>query len=172
MINLKRVFKAKHWHIFFAFLIFPFLQATLQGINARLDLFFHILFVVLYVGWLLLLGCGLKKISKNPGMSYRTFLAIGFGLFIVIISFRVLVLTDNIFLKRFDETFLAISMMCFIWTALVVMASFIGKSLRMIETDDDVSVNDYFEDTLALIFWPIGIWTFQPRINKIANRLN
>ncbi len=52
---------------------------------------------------------------------------------------------------------------------LAVFNSYPAKALNAVEKGTDIDINDYFGDTLALVFWPIGIWFIQPRINRIES---
>lgn len=63
-------------------------------------------------------------------------------------------------------------MLCYIIVSMVILGSFIGKNLKAIETGEEVDINDYINDILSLIFWPIGIWLFQPRISNLDRLLS
>ena len=105
-------------------------------------------------------------------MNYSLFIGVGLLLVSVLISYRILEALDILKPDVFGNTFVTLSMMCYILGSLIVLASFIGKNLKALEIGDDVDINDYFNDILSLIFWPIGIWMFQPRINRLERRLS
>ncbi len=143
-----------------------------MGINVFLDIFLYCLYIFFYIGWLLLLGAWLRGVSPNPKMNYSLFIRVVLLLVIVLISYRILEPLDILMPDAFGNTFVTLSMMCYILGSLIVLASFIGKNLKALEIGDDVEINDYFNDILSLIFWPIGIWMFQPRINRLERRLS
>lgn len=167
---MRKVIQAKHWQIFLALLIPSFLQG--MSANVFFDTFLYSLNVIFYVGWLFLLGTWLRRVSPNPKMNYPLFIGVGFALVTVLITHGILEVFYFLTLDAFDNTFAVLLMMCYILASLTVLASFIGKNLKSLEIGDDVDINDYFNDILSLIFWPIGIWMFQPRINNLARRLS
>lgn len=167
---MRKVIQAKHWQIFLALVIPSFFQG--MGTNVFFDIFLYCLHILFYIGWLLLLGAWLRGVSSNPKMNYGLFIGVGLALVSVLISYRILEALDILTPDVFGDTFVTLSMMCYILGSLIVLASFIGKNLKTLEIGDDVDINDYFNDILSLIFWPIGIWMFQPRINKLERRLS
>jgi hypothetical protein len=169
--TMNKIFQASHWQIFVAIVVLSFLQEMVSGVSDLLDTLFHIIFLVLYVGWLLLLGSRLRSISPTPQLNYHVFLFAGCTLIAIITTFRLVTLFMPDTLKMFDNTTVILSMLAYILTSLIILTSFVGKNLKVIEVGDDVDINDYFGDVVGLIFWPIGIWSFQPRINKLAQRL-
>jgi hypothetical protein len=44
---------------------------------------------------------------------------------------------------------------------------FNAKSLKSVELQRDVTFSDYAADFFLFLFFPIGIWFIQPRINRI-----
>jgi hypothetical protein len=47
---------------------------------------------------------------------------------------------------------------------------FIAKNLTKLILNRDVIINDYIINLIWLIIFPIGIWFFQPKINKLAEQ--
>lgn len=167
---MRKVIQAKHWQIFLALLILSFFQ----GMSAIgfFDIFLYSLQIFLYLGWLLLLGTWLRGVSPNPKMDYRLFIGVPFVLGSVLVTYRIVESFDTLTPDVFGNTFVTLSMMGYILGSLIVVASFIGKNLKALEIVMNVDINDYFNDILSLIFWPIGIWMFQPRINRLERRLS
>jgi hypothetical protein len=112
---------------------------------------------------------GLKSMRLNPAMNYVLFLATAIVLITVVISVRIL--HTMRLLNNFENDAIAIPMLVFILTSLIILCSYIAKNLTINEKGEDIDINDYFGDILRLIFWPIGIWNIQPRINSLTNRL-
>ena len=44
---------------------------------------------------------------------------------------------------------------------------FPGKTLKTLELGKEATFGQYFSYFLLMIFWPIGIWFIQPKLNKI-----
>ena len=53
--------------------------------------------------------------------------------------------------------------------SLAIIFSYPAKTIKRLETKGEIDINDYFGDIFRLLFWPIGIWTIQPRINKLID---
>ena len=152
-------------------IVLSFFQEMVRGGSVLLDTLLYIIPVVLYVSWLLLLGSRLRKITPSLQLNYHVFLFVGCALIAVITTFRFLALYKPDIFEMFNDTTILLSMMAYLLTSLIILTSFVGKNLKAIEVGNDIDINDYFGDVFGLIFWPIGIWTFQPRINKLAQRL-
>jgi hypothetical protein len=52
-------------------------------------------------------------------------------------------------------------------TSIAIINCFPVRLLKIIEKGDNIDINDYFGDIFLLIFWPIGIWLIQPRLNRL-----
>ncbi len=169
--TMNKIFQARHWQIFVTFVVLSFLQEMASVVSDLLDSLLYIISVVGYVGWLLFLGSRLRKISPSPQLNYRVFLFVGCTLIAFITTFRLFALFNLGILKMVENTPVLLSVMAYLLISLIILASFVGKNLKAIEIGNDIDINDYFGDVFGLIFWPIGIWTFQPRINKLAQRL-
>jgi hypothetical protein len=105
-------------------------------------------------------------------MNYRLFIVVGCALPVVLVSYGILARLDNLFSAMSGNGLSILLMMCYIFISLIVLTSFIGKNLKALEMGNDVDINDYINDILSLIFWPIGIWMFQPRINNLERRIS
>jgi hypothetical protein len=134
-------------------------------------MFFYILYILFYIGWLLVLGTGLKSIRQNAAMNYSVFVSTGFILITVVVAFRLLAMTEILDIENLGQGLTVLIMLTFILTSLMILCSYIAKNLKLNEKGDDIDINDYFGDIFLLIFWPIGIWTIQPRINRLADKL-
>ena len=169
--KLNKIFYAKHWQIFLTVLVLAFLQEIASNVSDLLETLLYVVVVTLYIGWFLLLGSRLRKISPSPQLNYRVFFSVGCTLMAFLTAVKLLSLFKADILKMFNNTTAILSIMAYLLISLIVLTSFVGKNLKAIEVGDDIDINDYFGDVVGLIIWPIGIWTFQPRINKLAERL-
>jgi hypothetical protein len=160
---IKRIFLAKHWLVF-TIIMTPSVLRKFYLLN---DTVLYLLFFVCYIGWFLLIGTGLKTIERTPVMNYKLFLATGILLVVTGVSFRILSQTQFIF----DGAIIVPIAMAGILGGLIILSSFIAKNLKVQERGNDIDINDYFGDILLLMFFPIGIWMIQPRLNKLADKL-
>jgi hypothetical protein len=72
----------------------------------------------------------------------------------------------------FDGEFSTNGLIGFIWIIYLFYAFFQfmffpGKALKSIELGTKARIGEYFGYFLLTIFWPIGIWIIQPKLNKI-----
>jgi hypothetical protein len=167
----NKIFQAKHWQIFLTAVVLSFLQEIAIFAGDFFDTLLYLISVLSYIGWLLFLGSRLWRTSQNPQLNYQLFLCVGYILMAFLISFRLLGLFNPVLLKAFEDTTVLLLTMAYLLISLIILTSFVAKNLKVIEVGNDIDINDYFGDIFGLIFWPIGIWTFQPRINKLAERL-
>ncbi len=60
----------------------------------------------------------------------------------------------------------------FLWIAYLMYAMFQfifypSKALLTVEQGTKATFRQYFKYVILMIFWPIGIWWIQPKLNKI-----
>lgn len=83
-----------------------------------------------------------------------------------LVTLRLLILFEPNFQSTLEDLGFLLVTMAYLLTSMVILTDFVGKNLKAIELNRKVGVNDYFGVVLELIFWPIGIWSFQQGINK------
>lgn len=156
--------KLKHWQIFLllclALLITKFTWAGFELLNAILNL----IGVLLYMIWYFAIGLELSEnLPKKVELPKTMFIINGF---VVITSFVILIMF-------FGGSFESNGLLGFIWVVYLMYAVFQfffypAKALKSIELNKEAGFGDYILDVIFMLFWPIGIWWVQPRLNKIA----
>lgn len=53
------------------------------------------------------------------------------------------------------------------WLCLIYFSNVLARLLSMVETQSDVMFGDYVGTFFLFVFFPIGVWIVQPRINKL-----
>jgi hypothetical protein len=161
------VLRAKHWQIFLILIGFLYLNSFVAHISELVDDVTYLLYFTLQIGWMLSLGFELNKRS-TPERNFGLILAIGLITIAMAFIFR-LSMDESQFLLFIQNHghYVWLGMCLFLATSVIVISAFSAKALKLIETSGEVDINDYFTDFLAILFWPIGIWFIQPRINKI-----
>ena len=91
-----------------------------------------------------------------------------------IINGFVLILSLTMLIAFFHGNYTSKGILGFLWIAYLMYAifqffSFPAKSLRSIEMGANARIGDYFGYFLLMIFWPIGIWFIQPKLNRVIN---
>lgn len=73
----------------------------------------------------------------------------------------------------FDDEFSSNGFFGFVWVvylmyAVVQFMFFPSRALKSVEQGSEATFGQYFSYFLLTIFWPIGIWWIQPKLNGIA----
>jgi|GEM_PF-7109067 len=166
---MEIVFKAKHWQIFGTFVAFAFVGSMIENINPIVDAVFNIFMVSVILGWILMLGHGLsRRLNTLDSIEFKIFKAAGI-LLIVSASLSKILMTTHITEPRGHSIVFMTFLGIYTLTLLTITFTFPAKTLKRLETKEEIDINDYFGDIFGLIFWPIGIWTIQPRINKLID---
>lgn len=155
--------KMKHWQIFL-FLFFATFIANFTWVGY--DLFnsiLNLIGVLLYMIWYFAIGLELSEhLPRKIELPKKTFIINGFALIVSIV----------ILITLFGGSFESKGLIGFTWVAYLMYAMFQfffypGKALKSIELNKEAQIGEYIGYFFLMIFWPIGIWTIQPKLNKI-----
>ncbi|HMG93187.1 MAG TPA: hypothetical protein VK589_24190 [Chryseolinea sp.] len=167
---LATVFKAKHWEIFVTLISLSLIESIVETILPVVGMILDVISTTVILGWILVLGYGLARLRKDQG-STRFWVFIGTGIQLIIattLSKLIITIKELEFTIEGNLPELLILLVYSLMSTAIIF-SYPAKTLKLLETKEDIDINDYFGDIIRLLFWPIGIWTIQPRINKIAN---
>jgi len=65
-------------------------------------------------------------------------------------------------------TYIAFGIVVFLAIATLLLAlSYVAKTLVRAERNANVNSSDFYGEFVMMLFFPIGIWLLQPRINEI-----
>ena len=125
----------------------------------------YVIVVTSTIGWILLTGKFLeaKKYGALTRGEYKTFIFIGLLLIVTTSIGRLFSLVDEIMSSRTIQTIFTV----YVFVSTFWIATFTAKTLKSNEINKEIDINDYFGDIFRIVFWPIGIWNIQPRVNKI-----
>ncbi len=169
LITMDIVFKAKHWQIVVGYFLLNLIIWLVDIIDQTAGLFLQIAGVVIYFGWILLLGYGLaKRQNKLDSTGFRIFVITGILLSIVNSLSPQLKVIQGIH-SGATSTLIFVVLAVYMLISLSIIYSYPVKTLKQLETDSEIDINDYFGDIFLFIFFPIGIWTIQPRLNRLAD---
>ena len=164
------VLRAKHWQIFLILFGFLFLNSIVGHVGKLTDDVTYLLSFTLQIAWMLGLGYELNKRSE-PKRNFRWIMSVGLVLILVAAMFRIKTNQDQMTML-IEETnmYIIVGFVIYLLSSAFAIAGFVARALRSAETGEAVEINDYFKDFLLILFWPIGIWLVQPRINKLLCR--
>ena len=133
-----------------------------------------ILFIAILFGWFYAVGVNLnKKLSNVVKMNLIKFKWIFFILITYMLLFYVFVYfvffksVSNGIEPNFGIFAAIIPLYLFPIFCFLYCICFIAKSLKAVELQRPVALSDYVWEFLLFLFFPIGVWLIQPRINKI-----
>lgn len=165
--------KMKHWHLFLLFAVLPLLaDAALERLAPAetswlLPLIVNGVLVFLAVAYLWTLGMRLYRrlAEKSGNLSPGWFRA---GLVFVFAELVLLATFAGYFIPgRVDAPYYLTAIHVVAMVALFYAFYFVAKSLAGVEKGEDANLNDFAGYFFMLWFYPIGIWFFQPKVNRV-----
>ncbi|WP_146191780.1 hypothetical protein [Algibacter marinivivus] len=141
-----------------------------------------ILYISVFFSWFWSIGIGLQnkvpasikmKIKKFKifffiPLIYITLLSIGMG-----ISFSGYSFSNNFFPNNLGLMLplIILPLHLFSMFCMFYMLYFCSKTIKTVELQKEVSFGEFIGEFFSLWFYPIGIWFIQPKINKLAKKI-
>lgn len=184
----ERFLRAKHWQIFIIIFIIPYslqfiaMTITKNDHERMMDFspFIMIIFFLGLFGWFWSIATGLQhKIPVGVKMKIRKF-----KIFLIIPMIYIPLvfgLMDNLFDNATNvagepnEALIGISIaIMFPLHILSIFGMFysiyfVAKTSKTIELQKEVTFSDFTGDFFLLVFFPIGVWIIQPKINLMTD---
>ena len=140
------------------------------GLPKSIDEFIKVSPGLFYVAWNLLLGFALHSI-KPKDLKINTSPAIFSAILMIVLIIITIVTTDGMY----DSMILNIAFGFLIFVLLFVIAALPAELLKSLELGRQAKPIEYGNYIFEFLILGIGIWLYQPRINKIEkfkNELN
>lgn len=178
---MKIFLKLKHWHLFLLIIGIPFLVSVILAISAFLDeearfmleVAANLLMVIPFVSyflWIWSSGSLLSQMSNNQavgGSSKFTFIvASSFILFSMLLIYNFTYWENDVAPASWAYLAVGFAMFIALFTWLYAL-TYLAKIIVRTERKGTVRSSDYFSEFIMAVFFPIGIWFLQPRINRI-----
>jgi hypothetical protein len=170
--TMKTIVKARHWQIFGLLIGIGCIQQLLDtlviigNLDKVISDVFYILFLATNIGWVLTTGISLNTRLECPNKTgLRIFIGTGLLLIIIPSIFRLSVTEDGV-LDTVNSNTVFFGVFAYVISSLLFICGFTAKTLKRLETKNHIDINDYFSDIFLILFWPIGIWFIQPRVNR------
>jgi hypothetical protein len=194
---ITKFLKAKHWLLFlltfgipmvFQFAMMAFMISNLfTAENPDPFEVFHypkffpvvmIIFMAFLYGWLWSIAIGLqKKVPENVKMKVRKFKFFFFFplIYLLIVMSFFFFSINNMSGQNIDSPFgisgglfaVIIPIHLFAMFCIFYIFYFVARTFKTVELQRAVTFGDYAGEFFLLIFYPIGIWIIQPKINKM-----
>jgi len=169
--------KMKHWQFFALFAVLPLIvEAAYDNLFTTGDgswpirLVLNAVIVFLAVAYLWTVGDNLHRRlpEKIANLSLRWFRA---GLLFAFIELVYLSTFASFFIiEKPASPFYIVPIHMLATVAIFYAIYFIAKSLASVEKEEEATINDWAGYFFMLWFYPIGIWFFQPRINRLFEK--
>jgi hypothetical protein len=174
-IKMYSVVKATHWEVFGTLLSLAIVSGfadmfVVVGLPKGLSDALYIMVVIANIGWILVTGSllELKRQGTLSGRSYILFITIGLSLVLTLSIVRILSLPDKVTVGQIASFIFTI----YVFVSIFLIAKFTARKLRSLEVKEEIDINDYFGDIFRIIFWPVGVWSIQLRVNAIFGALD
>ena len=173
--------RLKHWQLFLVTIGIPFIIniiLTISGTGSQNSPLILITFIIasiisvtIILAWLYALGTNLyQKLPDTVKMNLKRFkiilsLTALYGVFFVVLNktlgHRVMNMNTAIYFMPVHLFFMLCIFYCWHFNA---------KALKAVELQRNVSFDDFASEFFLLLFYPVGIWIIQPRINKLFDK--
>lgn len=156
--------KAKHWQIFLVLLFGLFNSNFTYVGEPTITVVVRVLGLLIYFSWILFVGHGLYDfLPKKINLNYNLFII---NFFIWLTAYSIIIIVSDGEGMTFDG--IAAIPMLYVGFAFLHIMIFPGRLIKSIELGEKADFGEYIGNFFLLLFWPIGIWFLQPRINRIV----
>jgi len=176
---MKNILLLKHWQLFLLFYLGPgilqiFLFEKIMNSEGQRYLIALISLPAYFVYsfWIYSIGIYLFRINQK-GFNLTRFKISFFFLIFYFIFFLLLfafIKVDTVFESAWAIGFVMlhlIAIFCYLYCSY-----FNAKLLNSIEQTKNVGINEILGDIFLILFFPLGVWFVQPRVNKIVKFQN
>jgi hypothetical protein len=163
---MKIFLKLKHWQLLVIWIITDIvLLATMQ---TQIWIISILLFGFTIAGWIYSIGKVINKLNTKTNIeNYRE--DIWFILYLLaLIPFGYFY--RNIEYPGSINGFIIFGTGIIGFISMVKLINFAAKSLKQYENKQELKFDDYSSEFFLIIFFIIGLWFIQPRLNKIVDK--
>ncbi len=160
---MKRILELKNWQLFIIWII-GIIQ-FLIFIKTDYWLISMGIYVLMFVGWIYSIAMSLNTENKNIKIKLNVLFLI-YLISMIPIGYKV----KSIILGEFPVEFPGLILLSGLggFISLIMLSSITAKSLKEQELGRKLELKDYLLETILFLYFIIGVWILQPRINKIV----
>jgi hypothetical protein len=175
---MKKLLEAKHWQLFMLIVGIHIVSLLLIRVNAENLLFYEIYLpwiwpipVVIFYGWLWSIFFHFKGYRPKGSKSYGVvFVASSLcSLSLLFASVLYAIRTDFISSNEGSDAIGWLNLLFVLCTLCCIVC--VSRIIKLVELHRTVRLIEYLGDFFLMLFYPIGIWIIQPRINRIVLNL-
>jgi hypothetical protein len=158
------VLRAKHWQVFLLLVPMLILVNLIIVSSPLLSGFISAVWCCIYLTWFALLGNSLFALLPRVVHYNLTWFTLDIAL-LMMASTAVIILTDD---RQFQGEGLAALLVFYLFFAIGHVFWFLAASLVAVEKQRKPELGFYFGTLLLFVFWLIGVWFIQARLNAIV----
>ncbi|MBV6645062.1 MAG: hypothetical protein KI790_06420 [Cyclobacteriaceae bacterium] len=160
---MEFILRLKHWQVFLILLTGSITSNFTWENNLLFNLALNAFGLIIYFFWYFAVGLELTEHLPRRVELPRTLFIV--NSFVLIVSLLIIVAV-------YDGYFSTNGLLGFIWIVYLMYAMlqfmfYPSKALRTVEQGTEATFGQYLKYVLLTIFWPIGIWWIQPKLNRI-----
>ncbi len=164
---MDKVLKLKHWKVFLALSIASIVSNTTIEDFDLLNSILSIIGITILLLWPMIIGDKLYELQPAKiKLNHTLFLINSFIVLGLVCVTRILFYEEG-----YSVSGLAALPFFYVVYAYFHIHSFPVEVLKTLELGRKAERGDYIGDFFLMLFWPIGIWFIQPRVNKIIEKL-
>jgi hypothetical protein len=161
---MKFFLTAKHWQIFLILLMGLILNNFTVENQPLLTIILSVIGHLIIFCWPLILGIELYQYLPGRIEMSRTYFVINALIFLLTYT-AIIIISEG---EGMSFNGLEALPFMYVFFAFLHYMTFPARVLKSIKTGKRASFADYIGYVALIIFWPIGIWLLQPRINRYA----
>ncbi len=160
---MKLFLQLKHWQILTLFILMAITCSKVMG--DKFDILFIVIYVFCFIGWIYSIGKVANKLNRKSKVeNYKENL--WFALYFVTL---VILMDSGADFQNSERLngWVRFVLVVIAMVSMIKLIVFSSKSLVQYETQKNVSFSEYFYEFIMILFFPIGVFVLQPRLNKI-----
>ncbi len=184
---IERFLKMKAWLLFllsfgsfFVVYLLFFTTIPVVAIRGEVSNLFIIPFVILgsiflftVLLWFWSVGVGLQKRVNKEIRSETKFFKIIFFITLFCFIFLFMFSLSLFYIPAITEILIKSRMLFYFfkilfYPSILYLIYFVAKTFKTVELNRRVSFSDFAGDFFLVLFFPVGVWIIQPKINKMA----
>lgn len=163
---MKLFAKLKHWQIFFFWIVSTILMAFTM--SSRLFFLTFFVYMIMLIGWIFLVGKFYNKINKKHKIeNYKENL--WFTLWIISIVPYSFYFNEYYHYTSGNPIVLILASTAGFYGGIKTI-NFSAKAFSQYEKKKELTFWEYFWNFVLILYMIIGVWTIQPKINKLSKK--
>lgn len=161
---MRKILELKNWQLFLIWIIgitqfMVFIQTDYWLISIEI-------YALMFIGWVYAIALYFNENNKKVKLKVNILLAI-YLICIIPIGYKV----KSIMLGAFPVEFSGLILLSGLggsFISSIMLISISAKSLKEQEVGQEMELKDYLIELILFLYFIIGVWILQPRINKLV----